>query len=129
MNKETKSCQSCELTRFEHDLIIELSEAGVHIPQISLVKAEELLHSLKPLVCDHFNVSALHYIHGGPVAIKHFQNLVNSAVSNLENTKCAEMNTAHACLLYKGHSKDKSQASITISTCPFISKAVVYYIR
>ena len=131
MSLETKNCEACELFRFDHELILEISKSGMEIPQISLVKAEELLHSLKPSVCDHYNVSSLHYIYGGPIAIKHFQTLVNSALRNLETTTCEEMNNAHACILYKGHSKDKNLASSyrTISTCPFISKAVDYYVR
>ena len=86
MNLATKNCESCELARFDHELLLEISNLGKKIPQISLVKAEELLRSLKPSVCDHFNVSALHYINGGPHAIKHFQVLVNSAIENLEIT-------------------------------------------
>ena len=41
------------------------------------------------------------------------------------------MNDAHASILYKGHSKDKTKASSyrTISTCPFLSKALDYYVR
>ena len=41
------------------------------------------------------------------------------------------MNDAHASIMYKGHSKDKTKASSyrTISTCPFLSKALDYYVR
>ena len=60
-----------------------------------------------------------------------FRLLLNSAIENLETTTCEEINNAHACILYKGHSKDKTQASSyrTISTCPFISKALDFYVR
>ena len=98
---------------------------------MSFQKAEKLLHSLKPSVCDHYNISALHFIHGGPLAIQHFQILLNSAIENLEISTCKEMNNVHACILHKGHSKDKTLASSyrTISTCPFISKALDFYVR
>ena len=131
MKPDVKACTECEQFRFDYELIREISQSGTKIPPISLVKAEELLHSLKPSVCDHFNVSALHYINGGPHAIKHFQVLVNSAIENIEITTCEELNNAHACILYKGHLKDKTNASSyrTISTCPFLAKALDFYIR
>ena len=104
---------------------------GKKIPIITLEKAELLLYSLKPHVCDHFGISALHYLHGGPLAIKHFQLLINSAIENIETTVCEEFNNAHACILYKGHHKDKQIASSyrTISNCPFVAKALDTYIR
>ena len=131
MSAETRNCESCETMRFDYNLITEIAKAGQTIPIISLQKAEELLHSLKPHVCDHFNVSALHFIHGGPLAVQHFQFLINSAIENLEATTCDEMNVAHACVLHKGHSKDKNLASSyrTISSCPFVSKALDFYVR
>ena len=131
LDSETKNCKDCKAFKFDYELIKIISESGEKIPPISLHKAEELLHSLKPHVCDHYNVSALHFINGGPLAVQMFQFLVNSAIENLENTTCEEMNTAHASVLYKGHSKDKTQASSyrTISNCPFLSKAMDFYIR
>ena len=131
MKPETKNCKECETIKFDYDLIKQISQAGQQIPPISLVKAEKLLHALKPNVCDHFNISALHFIHGGPLAMQHFQFLINSAINNLETTTCEEVNVAHASVLHKGHSKDKSLATSyrTISSCPFLSKAMDYYIR
>ena len=126
MSSETKNCTDCDKVRFDHDLIREISKHGDKIPQINLQKAEELLHSLKPHVCDHFNVSALHFINGGPHAIKHFQMLFNSAIYNIENTSCHNMNDAHAIVLFKGHKKDRSLTSSysTISSCPFLAKSI-----
>ena len=131
MKPETKNCSECESFKFDYKLVREISKAGDKIPPISLHRAESLLHSLKPTVCDHFNISALHYIHAGPVGIQQFQFLVNSAIENIENTTCEELNDAHACILYKGHLKDKTLAGSyrTISTCPFVAKAIDYYIR
>ena len=41
------------------------------------------------------------------------------------------MNTIYACVLFKGHGKDKEQARSyrTISTCPLLVKALDCYIR
>ena len=60
-----------------------------------------------------------------------FQSLLNNAIKNIENTTIDEINTAHACVHYKGHSKDKNLASSfrTISTCPFTSKALDKYVH
>ena len=105
MRSEIKKCSDCEKVRFDYDLIRDISQFGQQIPQVTLQKAEQLLHSLRPQVCDHFNVSALHYINGGPHAIKHFQMLLNSAIKTIETTTCQEMNDAHAVVLYKGPKK------------------------
>ena len=72
----------------------------------------------------------MHYINGGSHAIHHFQLLVNTAIEDVEKTTSEEMNAAHACVLYKGHGKDKTLANSyrTISTCPFIAKALDFYI-
>ena len=79
----------------------------------------------------NIGISSLHYINGGPVSIEHFRFILNTSVDNLENTTVEEINNVHACVLYKGHRKDKTFASSyrTISTCPFISKALDLYIR
>ena len=63
--------------------------------------------------------------------LQHFQILFNSAITNIETTTCHEMNDAHAIVLYKGHMKDKSLASSyrSISSCPFLAKAIDFYIR
>ena len=131
MNNQTKDCSDCRKFHLDYDLIREVSLFGEKIPKISLQKAEEILHSLKPHVCDHFNVTALHFINGGPLAIKHFQLLINSAIDNIETTTCHEVNDAHAIVLFKGHGKDRSVASSyrTISSCPFISKLIDFYVR
>ena len=77
-------------------------------------------------------MTALHYIiNGGPHTIHHFQKVINSAIDDIEKTTCDEINDAHACILYKGPSKDKTLANSyrTISTCPFIAKALYFYVR
>ena len=127
----TNNCESCVPFKFDHKHIIEICKSGEKIPLLSLPEAEKLLHSLKPSVCDHWSISALHYINGGPIALKHFQLIINLAIENIENTTVDEVNTAHACILYKGHQKDKNQASSykTISSCPFTAKCLDTHIR
>ena len=112
-------------------MIKDICKADQHIPLLDTEAAEKLLYSLRPQVCDHWSISASHYINGGPSAIKHFQLIINTAISDLENTTCDEFNTAHAQVLYKGHKKDKTLASSyrTISSCPFVAKALDTYIR
>lgn len=131
LDPATENCSSCESFKFDYKLIREICHIGDKIPSLNLIDAEKLLHSLKPSVCDHWNVSAAHYINGGPIALKHYQLLINTALEDIENTTCDEFNTAHACILYKGHQKDKTLASSyrTISTCPFVAKSCDTYIR
>ena len=131
LDPATQNCESCDSFKFDHKLIIELCKAGEKIPPLSLIEAEKLLHSVKPSVCDHWSVSANHYINGGPVALKHFKLIINLAIEDIENTTVDEVNTAHACILFKGHQKNKNLASSyrTISSCPFIAKCLDTYIR
>ena len=77
-----------------------------------------------------YSVTASHYLNGGVVAIKHFQFLFNSILTNIELAAIEEMNVAHAVVLRKGHGKDKNLSSSyrLISSCPFIAKAVDIYI-
>ena len=126
-----EECTACKSFKFDHKLITEICRAGEKIPPLNLEDAEKLLHSLKPSVCDHWNISAAHYVNGGPVALKHYQILINTALKDIENTSVDEVNTAHACILFKGHQKDKTLASSyrTISSCPFIAKSCDTYIR
>ena len=128
---EIENCETCESFKLDHKLITEICEAGDKVPPLSLEGAESLLHSFRPSVCDHWNISASHYINGGPLALKYYQMLLNAALDNIENTAVDEVNTAHACVLYKGHKKDKTLASSyrNISTCPFIAKSLDTYIR
>ena len=47
--------------------------------------------------------------------------LLNEVISNMNNLTHDELNTVWACILFKGHGKDRSLDSSyrTISTCPF----------
>ena len=52
-------------------------------------------------------------------------------VDNVNNASIEELNTAHGLILYKGHNKEKTsdRAYRTISSCPFIAKALDLYLR
>ena len=98
---------------------------------MTVEKAEKLLRSIKPSVCDHFKISALHFLNGGPSAIKHFQLLMNLVIQNISNSNSEALNTAHAIVLFKGHSKSKSNASSyrTISSCTILAKCLDVYVK
>ena len=131
LDSSTKSCSSCNNFKLEYEMVKDICKAGQHIPLLDIEAAEKLLYSLRPNVCDHWSISASHYINGGPTGIKHFQLIMNTAISDIENTTCDEFNTAHAQVLYKGHQKDNTFASSyrTISSCPFVAKGLDTYIR
>ena len=61
----------------------------------------------------------------------HFHFLLNALISDISNTTISEVNRAYACVLFKGHNKDKfsSQSYRTISTCPVIAKGLDTYLR
>ena len=118
--------------RFSEDYhhIVEISKSASKVPKISVEKAEALLRKIRPSVSDFFSITAGHYLNGGSASIKHFQFLVNTILTCIEASSIQEMNKVHAVILHKGHRKDKNLASSyrTISSCPFIAKAVDIYL-
>ena len=118
-----------QLSTYEH--IRKLSEDKKDLPTLSRKQAASLLHRLKKNVNDFFSVTALHYINAGEEGLTHFLALLNAVIDEVKNASIGELNTALGLILYKGHKKDKlSERSYrTISTCPFLSKALDLYIR
>ena len=58
-------------------------------------------------------------------------NLTRSTlIKNVNLSKLEELNTVWACILYKGHWKDKEsdRSYRTISTCPILAKALDVYV-
>ena len=55
---------------------------------------------------------------------------MNAAITDLNNLSLEELCTVWACVLYKGHNKDRycDKSYRTISTCPFVSKVLDTYI-
>ena len=127
--KETTSSSFAQFSE-DHKNILEICKSAKKIPRISLSDAKSLLQRIKPSVSDYFSITAAHYLNGGDVAIKHFQFLFNTILENIEITAADEMNRAHAIILHKSHNKPKNISSSyrTISSCPFLSKAVDMYL-
>ena len=111
--------------------ILKICERGTKIPVISEKESFEILMRMKPIVCDYFSITPNHYIYAGPGGWKHFHLLLGLLLANVNDTDIVEVNTAYACILFKGHEKDKECAGSyrTISTCPVIAKALDMYIR
>ena len=127
---DTITANSYERFSSDYKHIIEICKAGAKIPRISSSDSIKLLKKIRPSVADFFSVTAAHYINGGDVAINHFQFLINTVLDNIEIAAIDELNKTHAVILFKGHGKNKNAATSyrTISSCPFISKAVDIYL-
>ena len=89
------------------------------------------MQRMKPTVNDVNGITINHYIHAGPAGIKHFHLLLSCLLNDVNNTDIEEINTVYACILFKGHNKDKTsdRSYRTISSCPVIAKALDLYIR
>ena len=120
---------SHHFSNYEH--ILKICQAKQNIPQISLKNAAKLLKRMKTHVTDIHGVTPLHYINAGEEGIIHYAALLNSFITEVNNTTLDELNTALGIILYKGHRKDKNsdRAYRTISTCPVIAKSLDLYAR
>ena len=114
-----------------HQHILKLCNNEAKLPLISIKVAHDLLARLKKDVKDFFCVTARHYLNAGDQGIHHFRDLMNSVLQNENIAALNELNTTHGLILYKGHGKDvnSDRSYRTISTCPFLSKALDLYIR
>ena len=117
--------------RSDYENILKICEHGSQIPTISEDDSFDLLMKLKPDVNDFFGLTPNHYIYAGPSGWKHFHFLLCLLIDNVNHTDITEINTVYACILFKGHGKDKNsdRSYRTISTCPVICKALDLYIR
>ena len=86
---------------------------------------------MKPEVNFFFGITVNHYNHAGPAGWLHFHLLLNNLISNVNSTTITEINDVYACILFKGHGKEKTsdRSYRTISTCPVLAKALDLYIR
>ena len=77
------------------------------------------------------SIAPNHYLYAGPAGVKHYHLMLNALLLNVNNTVIDEVNNAYACILYKGHSKDRSSANSyrTITTCPVVAKGLDLYVR
>ena len=115
----------------EYRHILDICNSAKKIPPLTLEKTRKILHSLKKNVNDFFSITALHYINAGDPGIEHFHFLLNALIENVNLSGLQELNTVYACILYKGHQKDRSLARSyrTISTCPILTKALDVYVK
>lgn len=123
------SSSYCQIKQdYEH--VVKICSAGLQIPPISGKDAMLLLHSLKPEVNDLYSITPAHYINAGMEGAIHFSFLLNCVISNVNLSSIDELNSVWAMVLFKGHGKDREsdRSYRTISTCPFISKALDRYI-
>ena len=134
---KSRDCSSLESSETFNDFssdyenILKICENGAAIPPISENEAFDLLMKMKADVSDYFGVTPNHYSYAGPAGWKHFHLLLSFLIDNVNNTDIIEVNIVYACILFKGHDKDKNsdRSYRTISTCPVIAKALDTYIR
>ena len=116
------------LSDYEH--ILKICRSGNPIPDISPKSSTEILISMKANVNDFYSITANHFINAGRSGFAHFHFLLSALIKNVNLAGLDELNTIWACILYKGHGKDKQsdRSYRTISTCPFIAKALDTYV-
>ena len=115
----------------DYENIIKLAQKSPPIKPITEVESFNLLLRMKSNVCDLYNITPSHYINAGPIGYHHFHLLLSTLLSDISSMEISEVNAAYACVLFKGHGKDKSSSRSyrTISTCPLVAKALDMYIR
>ena len=115
------------LADFQH--ILKICRSGEPIPDISPKVSTEILLSLKSSVNDFFSITASHFTNAGRAGFAHFHFLLSALIKNVNLASLEELNTIWACILYKGHGKDKEsdRSYRTISTCPLLAKALDTY--
>ena len=116
-------------SNFKH--IKKICQAKQNIPQISLKTAAKLLSRMKTHVTDIYGITPLHYIYAGEEGLHHYASLLNTFITDVNNSTLDELNTVLGIILYKGHRKDKSsdRSYRNISTCPLIAKSLDLYVR
>ena len=114
----------------EYENILRICKLGAKIPKISFEQTTKILESIRPSVSDYASITAYHYLHSGPAGILHLHELLNAPIDDVNNMSIDELNIVSACVLHKGHNKEKNQADSyrTISSCPLLSKAIDTYI-
>ena len=108
---------------------MKIAKDGLKMPPISPKLSTEILYSLRSDVNDFYSITAAHFINAGFEGLKHFNFLMNVILKDVNLSGLQELNTIWACVLYKGHGKDKEsdRSYRTISTCPLLAKALDCY--
>ena len=115
----------------EYRFILDICNTRREIPQLSRATSDKILKSIRKNVNDYYSITALHYLNAGEAGHDHFHYILNAIITNLNLAGTSELNTIYACILYKGHMKDKSsdRSYRTISTCPLVAKGLDIYVR
>ena len=134
LKTETSSYKSCyRYPDFstEYKMIVEICNSGAKIPPLSRQKSDQLLNSIRRNVNDYYSITAQHYLNAGDSGREHFFFVLNNVIANINLAGLPELNTIYACILFKGHGKDRTseRSYLTISTCPLIAKGLDLYIR
>ena len=111
--------------------IIEICSRKTPLKPVTEEEALSLLQRMKANVPDISSVTPNHFLLAGPAGWRLFTFLLNALIEDISHTSIQEINVTYACLIYKGHGKDKtsSNAYRTISTCPVTAKALDMHIR
>ena len=115
----------------DYQNILKLSKDSRDIEPISELQSLHILENMKADVNDLYSVTPNHYLYAGPAGVRHFFLLLNAFLQNVNSTSIEEINATYACILFKGHGKEKSSARSyrTISTCPVVAKGLDLYLR
>ena len=125
------SSSSFQKFSIDYKNILEVCSNGPPIPFISEEESFKIMQRMKPHVSDIFGITMNHFIYVGPSGWRHFHLLLNSLIVDINDTCIDEINIAYACILFKGHGKDKSSSRSyrTISTCPQVAKGLDLFVK
>ena len=114
----------------DYENVLKMARHGIKIPPISPKHATEILYKLRTSVNDFISITTAHFINAGMEGLEHFHFLLNTIIVDVNLSSLEELNTIWACILHKGHGKDKEsdRSYRTISTCPILAKALDCYI-
>ena len=118
-----------QFSNYEH--ILKLCKNKRPVPPVTRQTAKQILSRIKKNVRDFYSVTASHYINAGEEGLRHFEDLLNLVIADVNNATAEELNIAHGLILYKGHRKEKTsdRSYRTISSCPFLAKALDLYLH
>ena len=105
--EQMTSTPEFQATSYDYNNIIQICRSGAKIKPISTEESVDILYSIRADVNDFFSITANHFIHAGLAGIKHFHYLISTIIKNVNLSSISELNTAWACILYKGHKKDR----------------------
>ena len=117
-------------TLFDFENIMKICKSGRQIPPISPAVSEEILKSIRGEVNDFYSITANHFINAGAPGLQLHHFILSTIIMNVNLSVVDELNTAWACIIYKGHKKDKEsdRSYRNICVCPLMAKSADLYI-